>query len=600
MVRYFNFINSFCFLNLLLFGLVSSAFGQTKLNNLLTGDKEVLFNKIIYDGSKVIYSLNNNSLIRSIELYSVPIGGGTSLSLAPVQNNSGIITIKLSSNSLNVVYNADHESIGKFELYSNSVNGGNLIKLNANINGFGGVENDFQISPDNRTVIYRSEQDTRLFTELYAVSINGGSHIKLNGSIVTGGDVDNFKISPDSNYVVYLADQDSDEIYELHSTNLTGGNNVKLNIPITNNDEISNYLIAPDGSKVIYRLRQNNITELYVVPTAGGSSMKLNGNLTSGGNVTDFLISPDGSKVIYRADQDSNGKFELFSVGITGGAPIKLNGNLINDGDVLSFKISPNISTVVYKADQLRNGINEIFSVPIDGGLPVKLNADFPFNSGFVNTYEFSSNGDKVVFQALSQEILNLRELYSVSTDGNNLKKLNPPFSANRVGVHSDFNVSFDNSKVIYASDIETENVRELYQVNIDGSNHKKLSGELVDGGQIFEHQMSSDNLHVTYRGDQDTDAVSELYSTAMSSTLAIDSFDFDKVSIFPNPTYNTLTIKSNVGIKLIEVYNNLGQLVYSNDYNVKINVSSLVHGVYLLKIKTDNGKSLTTKIIKK
>lgn len=73
-----------------------------------------------------------------------------------------------------------------------------------------------------------------------------------------------------------------------------------------------------------------------------------------------------------------------------------------------------------------------------------------------------------------------------------------------------------------------------------------------------------------------------------------------DKISVYPNPVIDFVTIKSADKIESAEVYSAAGQLVFTskNIFNGKINLSSLTKGIYILKVKTDKGVQ-TVKIMK-
>lgn len=73
-----------------------------------------------------------------------------------------------------------------------------------------------------------------------------------------------------------------------------------------------------------------------------------------------------------------------------------------------------------------------------------------------------------------------------------------------------------------------------------------------------------------------------------------------DKISVFPNPVKDIVTIKSSDTVQSIDVYSPTGQLVFSTTTvaDNKLDLSTLSKGVYLLKAKTNKGLQ-TTKIIK-
>ncbi|GAA4950243.1 hypothetical protein GCM10023314_24480 [Algibacter agarivorans] len=84
----------------------------------------------------------------------------------------------------------------------------------------------------------------------------------------------------------------------------------------------------------------------------------------------------------------------------------------------------------------------------------------------------------------------------------------------------------------------------------------------------------------------------------------ALSTKDFDTSSIFiSNPVNNELSIKGlTSNVKQVSVYSLLGKEVISREVNeqsaLKINVSALSSGMYLVKMQGDNG-SFTKKIVK-
>ncbi len=74
-----------------------------------------------------------------------------------------------------------------------------------------------------------------------------------------------------------------------------------------------------------------------------------------------------------------------------------------------------------------------------------------------------------------------------------------------------------------------------------------------------------------------------------------------NSITLYPNPTNNEVSVSSESLINSIEIYNSLGQKVYTETINSKektIDISSLPSGVYVLGAKTDDG-IMRKKIIK-
>jgi hypothetical protein len=82
--------------------------------------------------------------------------------------------------------------------------------------------------------------------------------------------------------------------------------------------------------------------------------------------------------------------------------------------------------------------------------------------------------------------------------------------------------------------------------------------------------------------------------------SLSINDVELENsISLFPNPTNNGFTIKTNKTIQNVIVYNIQGKLIKSFDSLQHFYpIDDLKSGLYLLKIQTANG-SITKKLIK-
>lgn len=86
------------------------------------------------------------------------------------------------------------------------------------------------------------------------------------------------------------------------------------------------------------------------------------------------------------------------------------------------------------------------------------------------------------------------------------------------------------------------------------------------------------------------------LNDTTLSNTKSIDEFSF-----YPNPVNDVLNIRSNKAIESLMVYNLTGKLLIENlKVNNKIDVSNLKSGIYLFRIRFDDGEIKNFKVIKK
>jgi hypothetical protein len=70
--------------------------------------------------------------------------------------------------------------------------------------------------------------------------------------------------------------------------------------------------------------------------------------------------------------------------------------------------------------------------------------------------------------------------------------------------------------------------------------------------------------------------------------------------TLYPNPTAGVVKVQSNVKVEEIQVLNVTGQILSNTNSQTEVDLSKYPHGVYLLKIKLENGSSVTKKVIKK
>ncbi len=524
-MRCFSLFYFFCCLFTGFILTASSWAGPVKLNpELVSGGQIEDFFMISPDSHWVVYKADQERE-GIVELFSVPVDGGTAVKLNPELVACGsVYGFGISSDSTHVVYRAMQETTEHYELFSVPIGGGTTVKLNSALPP-GGIVWEHGISPDGNRVVYRAEQETDNVFELYSVPITGGTPVKLNAELVTGGNVSAaFSFSSDSSRVVYKADQETDNVFELYSVPITGGTPVKLNADLVAGGDVNLFRISKDGSRVVYIADQeaDNVSELFSVPITGGTPVKLNGVLVAGGNVNpNFILSDDSNWVVYRADQETDSVFELYSVPITGGIPVKLNADLVAGGDVFSeyYAISPDSSRVVYRADQETDGVDELYSVPITGGTPVKLNADLVAGGNVHMLFFFSPDSTRVVYRA-DQETDNVFELYSVPITGGTPVKLNAELTASG-NVAYFFEISPDGRRVVYTAKPTAVGSYELFSVPITGGTSVKLNADLAPGGDVASRfRISTDCSKVVYRADQETVGVFELFSQNLAPRL--------------------------------------------------------------------------------
>lgn len=74
-------------------------------------------------------------------------------------------------------------------------------------------------------------------------------------------------------------------------------------------------------------------------------------------------------------------------------------------------------------------------------------------------------------------------------------------------------------------------------------------------------------------------------------------------ISLYPNPTAETITIKTEKGlVESIQIWDLFGKLIYEDDVNKKsfdVNVDSFKNGIYIVKIAHSSGQQLMKRLVK-
>jgi len=501
------------------------------------------------------------------------------------------------------------------ELYSVPIVGGTPIKINGAL-AFSGEVTSFEISPDSKNVIYLAEQNFEGKFELFSVPIDGSKPaIKLNLPIPDALDVFDPLITPDSLRVVYtVGDRDNGRNFQIFSVPILGGPSATVH-SISNDARIREIQISQDSQNVLFISNSKGNTgevffeELFCVSILGKGLRKLNASLVEGGSVSRYLVTDDAKTVIYAADQDVDDTGEIYRVSIDGGEVTRLNHIIDEEYDVDSntFKISPDNTALVYRfvtripiqGSPARLPRIELFSVPVFGERVFrKLNSDEEqrIERGIEtvqSNFQFTPDSKNIIYLISGNGInnRNRNQIYSVRLNGEEAIRLNGPF----FGADSAFEISRDSRNIVYRSNHETGSEYELFSVPVNGGGIIKLNGPLVmreepnslldelndnKGGEVSDNsipffngdqfrlgfQISPDNETVIYRADQDFNGVDEIYATSIHGGPIIkinNELPTDTIIQFQPRVFRR------AGVSFFEMSNNGEFLIYIADEEV-------------------------------
>ena len=128
----------------------------------------------------------------------------------------------------------------------------------------------------------------------------------------------------------------------------------------------------------------------------------------------------------------------------------------------------------------------------------------------------------------------------------------------------------------------------------------------LIDSVFTDDHLRMIDNMFVI---SFNVRKLEFSYTETPNPHYAVDEVVVKPLTIFPNPANESLNIEfsPDMNCRSVEIYSIDGRLVEtfpetstSTSHPTTIDISNLTHGMYILKVKTTDGKEFTEKIVKK
>lgn len=140
---------------------------------------------------------------------------------------------------------------------------------------------------------------------------------------------------------------------------------------------------------------------------------------------------------------------------------------------------------------------------------------------------------------------------------------------------------------------------------NAGGDFHVGKFSALVDAGSNNENSTSLDleGMSRIEDGDGNGTQTIDLGAYENRSTLGVSQNQLENISLYPNPVFDEFTVTSDRHLSKVDVYNAMGQLVESMSTataKLKVDISDLETGVYLVKVYSAEGNLSIHKIIKK
>jgi hypothetical protein len=315
----------------------------------------------------------------------------------------------------------------------------------------------------------------------------------------------------------------------------------------------------------------NFTQQQFTVTTSANPSI---GGTTSGGGTFNY-----GTTVTVIASANANWLFTNWTE----------NGNIVSTNASYSFALTANRVLVANFAEQ---------------GVQYTITANANPNIGGYTTGAGSYNSGS---QATVNAIANIGWVFLNWTEYGSQVSTNPSYSFT-VNGNRDLTANFQQQFTIIAS--------------VTPANAGYTSGGgTYTSGQVATVQAYANPGFAFYRWNENGSPVSSTASYSFTvnsnrtlvasflSTVGINEQDTPGISVFPNPANDLLTLEVKQGydysIETIEIINPAGQTVIKIKQNLlteqtQIDISQLTDGIYILKLKMQNGSYKTFRVIVK
>jgi Tol biopolymer transport system component len=318
----------------------------------------------------------------AFQWHSVPMsssGPGAGVLLTSAINFVTLGTVTPDSSTL--VYAGDVNSPGVVELFSVPLSGGSSTQLSPAMAGNG--VNRFEISSDGTRVAYLADQVTPDVVELFGAQIGvAASGVRLNGALSGTQEVDSLTLAPDSVTALYESDETTAGTFELRSVAIDGTTGPVTLDPLTAPASAGSFsgLGTPVvGGSAVYPIVGSVVT-LHSVPFDGSSSsVQINAPLAAGESVfAAFIPDPSGRLVAYGSRSTAGVAVESLFVATARGDFTAEQVNvtaLAGSLGIINFAVTSDERYAIYSQDQQTAGKVELYSASLDTDGDSVLNA---------------------------------------------------------------------------------------------------------------------------------------------------------------------------------------------------------------------------------
>jgi len=284
--------------------------------------------------------------------------------------------------------------------------------------------------------------------DIYLMDIDGTNLKQLTNTSEYEGEP---CFSPDGNQIWFLAEpENSPEERETCTMDVSGANRIIF----SDQHPFIKPIFTPDGSELVFTGYSSDNAEIFIMDMDGNNIRQLT---ESDGHSSHPVLSPDGTKIVFMSNRVYN--TELYTMDINGDNQTRLTEFYIEE---LYPQFSPDGEKIVFST--VRNSEWGIYIINFDGTNLIKL-YDISMRSGHPR---FTPDGSQIIFDYWDETLYPRIAIMDVS--GDNFSILTDYTNVLQTGV------SFTNDGSHFIFESYQSGNREIYMMDIDGSNEVNLT----------------------------------------------------------------------------------------------------------------------------